>query len=124
MAQSRVNVCDIEPYQDRSEKDTYSTRDQPLEPEVLTIEADSASVDSAYGESVKSGYLTSIASEVLAGTMENGRRYHSYGSAEYAFPNDDRECIACFGSLPDYEGLTYSSRTSRHATCYDDFSDE
>lgn len=58
-----------------------------LEEELL--EADSG--DSAYGESTKSSYLTSIASEVTRGTFENGRRYHSYGSAEYAFPNDDNE---------------------------------
>ncbi|KAF2457406.1 S-adenosyl-L-methionine-dependent methyltransferase, partial [Lineolata rhizophorae] len=35
--------------------------------------------------------LTSLASEVTRGVVENGRRYHSFGNAEYAFPNDDRE---------------------------------
>ncbi len=39
------------------------------------IEADSASGDSAYGESTTSSFLTSIASEVTKGLYENGRRY-------------------------------------------------
>lgn len=56
------------------------------------LEADLTESDSAYGESTKSSFLTSIASEVTRGMVENGRRYHSYGSGEYGFPNDDREC--------------------------------
>ncbi|GME22855.1 putative tam domain methyltransferase protein [Neofusicoccum parvum] len=35
--------------------------------------------------------LTSLASDVTRGLYENGRRYHSYGSSQYAFPNDERE---------------------------------
>ena len=62
-----------------------------FEPEVHALEAEPSDADSAYGASTKSSFLTSIASEVSRGTIENGRRYHSYGNAEYAFPNDDRE---------------------------------
>lgn len=55
------------------------------------LEADSHHSDSAYGESTTSSYLTSIASDVRKGLIENGRRYHSYGNGEYALPSDDQE---------------------------------
>lgn len=41
------------------------------------LEAENTDSDSAYGESTKSSFLTSIASEVTRGLFENGRRYHS-----------------------------------------------
>lgn len=41
------------------------------------LEAETTDNDSAYGESTKSSFLTSIASEVTRGLFENGRRYHS-----------------------------------------------
>lgn len=56
-----------------------------------SLEADSNDGDSAYAESARSSSLTSLCSEVTRGIFENGRRYHSYGSAQYAFPNDERE---------------------------------
>jgi len=62
------------------------------------LEAESWDDDSAYAESTKSSFLTSLASEVTRGLYENGRRYHSYGDAEYAFPNDERESIRQFAS--------------------------
>lgn len=74
-----------------SQNDNQSAATPDEQPEPGQLEVDSADGDSAYGESTKSSYLTSIASEVTRGTYENGRRYHSYGSAEYAFPNDDNE---------------------------------
>lgn len=55
------------------------------------LEADSYHTDSAYGDSTTSSYLTSIASDVRKGLIENGRRYHSYGNGEYAFPSDFQE---------------------------------
>ncbi|KAI9799607.1 MAG: hypothetical protein M1833_003922 [Piccolia ochrophora] len=54
------------------------------------IEIDSEEADSAYASSTSS-YATSIASEVTKGIYENGRRYHSYGQTQYAFPNDEAE---------------------------------
>ncbi|OQV09648.1 Methyltransferase domain-containing protein [Cladophialophora immunda] len=55
------------------------------------IEVDrSADLDSAYGESIHSD-LTSLASSITRGVWEYGRRYHSYGRSQYAFPNDDAE---------------------------------
>ncbi|OBT72693.1 hypothetical protein VF21_08799 [Pseudogymnoascus sp. 05NY08] len=55
------------------------------------LEVDSEENDSAYAESTRSSFMTSIASSVTRGIFENGRRYHSYGESQYAFPNDERE---------------------------------
>ncbi|KAH0848541.1 putative methyltransferase [Fonsecaea pedrosoi] len=56
-----------------------------------SIEVDrSADLDSAYGDSLHSD-LTSLASSITRGVWEYGRRYHSYGRSQYAFPNDDAE---------------------------------
>ncbi|TLD30007.1 S-adenosyl-L-methionine-dependent methyltransferase [Venturia nashicola] len=56
------------------------------------LEVDSSTDgDSAYGESERPSSLASIASEVNRSVFENGRRYHGYGSAQYAFPNDEAE---------------------------------
>ncbi|KFY24347.1 hypothetical protein V493_05298 [Pseudogymnoascus sp. VKM F-4281 (FW-2241)] len=48
-------------------------------------------VDSDETDSARSSFMTSIASSVTRGIFENGRRYHSYGESQYAFPNDERE---------------------------------
>ncbi|KAK5948137.1 hypothetical protein OHC33_010790 [Knufia fluminis] len=82
-----------------TETDGHNSRQAQLTTENLNaleanrqgIEADSANGDSAYGESTTSSFLTSIASEVTKGLYENGRRYHSFGTAEYGFPNDEPE---------------------------------
>ncbi|ELR06195.1 hypothetical protein GMDG_07850, partial [Pseudogymnoascus destructans 20631-21] len=55
------------------------------------LEVDSEENDSAYAESTCSSFMTSIASSVTRGIFENGRRYHSYGESQYAFPNDEHE---------------------------------
>ncbi|KAI9821738.1 MAG: hypothetical protein M1827_002319 [Pycnora praestabilis] len=64
-----------------------------IRPEIgnTAIEVDSDGSDSAYAESITSSYASSVASEVTRGVFENGRRYHSYGKEQYAFPNDEQE---------------------------------
>ncbi|KIW44598.1 uncharacterized protein PV06_03056 [Exophiala oligosperma] len=51
---------------------------------------DDLDADSAYGSSIQSD-LTSLASDITRGIWEHGRRYHSYGRSQYAFPNDEAE---------------------------------
>ncbi|KAK7715750.1 hypothetical protein SLS57_006755 [Botryosphaeria dothidea] len=60
----------------------------PLASQGEVLEVDN---DSSYAESTTSSDLTSLASSVTRGLYENGRRYHSFGSSQYAFPNDDAE---------------------------------
>jgi len=60
---------------------------QPLEP--VLIEADDL-VDEGFGEDDASD-TTSLKSSVLNFEIENGRRYHSFRSGAYAFPNDEDE---------------------------------
>lgn len=55
------------------------------------ITADDDFLDEAYAESSKSGYLTSLASDVRRGILENGRLYPSYGRHEYGMPVDEQE---------------------------------
>ncbi|KAJ9131820.1 Methyltransferase domain-containing protein [Pleurostoma richardsiae] len=46
--------------------------------------------DSAYGEGVSTGTL-SLKTSALRYEWKHGRRYHSYHSGSYNFPNDERE---------------------------------
>ena len=55
------------------------------------IEPDTDSTDEAYAESIGTSYVTSIASEVSKGIMENGRLYPSYGKHGYGLPTDEDE---------------------------------
>lgn len=54
------------------------------------VEVDEDDVDSAFGDEVLSS-STSLRSSILKHEWKNGRRYHSYQSGAYNFPNDDRE---------------------------------
>ncbi|KAJ6437959.1 UMTA methyltransferase family protein [Purpureocillium lavendulum] len=54
------------------------------------VEVDEDEVDSAYGEEVSSS-STSLRSSIMKYEWKNGRRYYSYRSGAYNFPNDDRE---------------------------------
>ncbi|KYK61812.1 methyltransferase domain-containing protein [Drechmeria coniospora] len=57
------------------------------------VEIDPAEVDSAYegdGTDVAST-TTSLRSSIVQYEWKNGRRYHSYQSGTYSFPNDERE---------------------------------
>lgn len=47
--------------------------------------------DEGYSESLNSGELTSLASSIHRGVLENGRLYPNYGKHEYGMPMDDRE---------------------------------
>ena len=58
---------------------------------VPVIEPDTDSTDEAYAESTTTSYLTSIASEISKGILENGRIYPSYGKHGYGLPTDDEE---------------------------------
>lgn len=53
--------------------------------------AEDESVEDDYAESTKSGYATSVASEVRRGVLENGRVYPSYGRHDYGMPIDEQE---------------------------------
>ncbi|KAF4303551.1 putative tam domain methyltransferase protein [Botryosphaeria dothidea] len=67
---------------------TVQPDDPPLAGPGELLEVDN---DSSYADSTTSSDLTSLASSVTRGLYENGRRYHSFGSSQYAFPNDDAE---------------------------------
>ncbi|KAF2492937.1 S-adenosyl-L-methionine-dependent methyltransferase [Lophium mytilinum] len=55
------------------------------------LEVDSAGdKDSTLGDELNSN-ATSVASSVLQGNWEHGRRYHSYKTGTYFIPNDDEE---------------------------------
>ncbi|KAK4213071.1 malonyl-O-methyltransferase [Rhypophila decipiens] len=47
--------------------------------------------DSSYGSDVGSSASTSLNSSVLKYEWKHGRRYHSYQSGTYQFPNDEQE---------------------------------
>ena len=55
------------------------------------MEPDNDLTDEAYAESVGTSYVTSIASEISRGIMENGRLYPSYGKHGYGLPTDEDE---------------------------------
>lgn len=56
------------------------------------IEADQRiSVDEGYAESTNTSYLSSLASDVREGVLENGRTYASYGKNLQGMPIDDQE---------------------------------
>ncbi|PWI64956.1 hypothetical protein PCL_08407 [Purpureocillium lilacinum] len=54
------------------------------------VEVDKDEEDSTYGDEVSSS-STSLRSSIMKYEWKNGRRYHSYRSGTYNFPNDDRE---------------------------------
>ncbi|KAH7121873.1 S-adenosyl-L-methionine-dependent methyltransferase [Dactylonectria estremocensis] len=56
-----------------------------IEPDVWTDD------DEAYGESTNTSYLSSIASDVRRGIVENGRTYGVYGITKSWIPSDDLE---------------------------------
>lgn len=49
------------------------------------------SIDDGYAESTTTDYLTSIASEIRRGIVENGRTYGVYGKHKAWIPSDDQE---------------------------------
>ncbi|KAL4793086.1 S-adenosyl-L-methionine-dependent methyltransferase [Aspergillus venezuelensis] len=56
--------------------------------QVIEIEDDA---DSTLGSQIAASETASLSSLVLQFEYENGRRYHSYQSGHYAFPNDEDE---------------------------------
>lgn len=56
-----------------------------------TIQPDTDSSDEAYAESTTTSYLTSIASEISKGVLENDRIYPNYGKHSYGMPMDEDE---------------------------------
>lgn len=54
------------------------------------VEVDEDEEDLTYGDEVSSS-STSLRSSIMKYEWKNGRRYHSYPSGTYNFPNDDRE---------------------------------
>ena len=75
---------------------TTASRNPTVTPSVATqitpaIEPDTDSSDEAYAESTTTSYVTSVASEMSKGVLENGRLYPSYGKHGYGLPTDDEE---------------------------------
>ncbi|KAK2801693.1 hypothetical protein FQN50_007606 [Emmonsiellopsis sp. PD_5] len=58
--------------------------------DVVEVDAEFDERESSYGEEISS-YSTSVSSSVKAYEWKNGRRYHSYQSGSYQFPNDEAE---------------------------------
>jgi ubiquinone/menaquinone biosynthesis C-methylase UbiE len=56
-----------------------------------TIQPDTDSSDEAYAESTTTSYVTSIASEISKGVLENDRIYPNYGKHSYGMPMDEDE---------------------------------
>jgi ubiquinone/menaquinone biosynthesis C-methylase UbiE len=56
----------------------------------ITVDSEEFS-DSGYAESTSTSYLSSIASSILRGVDENGRRYASYGKTLQGMPIDEQE---------------------------------
>ncbi|KJZ74443.1 hypothetical protein HIM_06039 [Hirsutella minnesotensis 3608] len=59
-------------------------------PSERNIEVDTDDVDSSYGDEVSSA-STSLRTSIMKYEWKHGRRYHSYQSGAYSFPNDDQE---------------------------------
>jgi SAM-dependent methyltransferase len=58
--------------------------------EQIAVDSDDFS-DQGYAESTSTSYLSSIASSILRGVDENGRRYASYGKTLQGIPIDEQE---------------------------------
>ncbi|KAI9897391.1 hypothetical protein N3K66_007247 [Trichothecium roseum] len=69
-----------------------TAEDQPptTNPVSTTVEIDYSDTDSAFDDG-SSTASTSLASIALKYEWRHGRRYHSYHSGQYSFPNDDIE---------------------------------
>ncbi|KAL2000279.1 hypothetical protein VTN02DRAFT_3326 [Thermoascus thermophilus] len=59
-------------------------------PSAPTVEIDTEQSDSVYGDELSS-YSASLTSSVQNYEWKHGRRYHSYQSGSYQFPNDEAE---------------------------------
>ncbi|KJZ72307.1 hypothetical protein HIM_08348 [Hirsutella minnesotensis 3608] len=59
-------------------------------PAERNIEVDTDDVDSSYGDEVSSA-STSLRTSIMSYEWKHGRRYHSYQSGAYSFPNNDQE---------------------------------
>jgi SAM-dependent methyltransferase len=59
-------------------------------PAERNVEVDEDDVDSAYGDEISS-VSTSLRTSTMRYEWKHGRRYHSYQSGTYSFPNDDQE---------------------------------
>jgi SAM-dependent methyltransferase len=55
------------------------------------IQPDTDSSDEAYAESTTTSYVTSIASDISKGVLENDRIYPNYGQHSYGMPIDEDE---------------------------------
>ncbi len=53
------------------------------------VDPQSDYADSTYGDVASE--TASLTSSIMAGRMENGRRYHAYSDGLYNFPNDEPE---------------------------------
>ncbi|UNI20534.1 hypothetical protein JDV02_006612 [Purpureocillium takamizusanense] len=60
-------------------------------PSLVRVEVDTDEADSTYGNAAPSAASTSLRSSILRFEWKHGRRYHSYQSGSYPFPNDERE---------------------------------
>ncbi|KAJ4220092.1 hypothetical protein NW757_014533 [Fusarium falciforme] len=59
-------------------------------PAERNVEVDEDDVDSSYGDEISSA-STSLRTSIMRYEWKHGRRYHSYQSGTYSFPNDDQE---------------------------------
>ena len=57
----------------------------------LTVDDDLGEMDEGYSTSIGSSYLTTLASNVRKGVVENGRVYPDYGRNQYGLPMDEAE---------------------------------
>lgn len=76
--------------------DVSRSSDEHLLPEMTTqvapmILPDLDLTDEAYAESISTSYVTSIASEISRGILENERLYPQYGKHSYGLPIDEEE---------------------------------
>ena len=80
-------------FQEQSEEDI--SRPQPIYPPTSlvapTIQPDFELDDEAYAASTTTSYVTSIASEISRGVLENERIYPHYGQHKYGMPVDEDE---------------------------------
>ena len=75
-----------------SHHSAVDSEDVPLDDaRSLAADDDSTEVDEGYATSTSTSYLTSIASDVRKGVLENGRIYPDYGKNQYGLPMDEAE---------------------------------
>ncbi|KIX08392.1 uncharacterized protein Z518_03048 [Rhinocladiella mackenziei CBS 650.93] len=90
-AQPFTSRCSTATTSEQAPQDVADNQSGTITQEVPMILPDLDITDEAYAESTSTSYVTSIASEISRGILENERLYPQYGQHSYGMPVDEAE---------------------------------